>query len=53
MNSRPRVFITRQIMQEALDLIDEAAEMEVWPDEDPPSPDVLRGKSLHGRRHSH
>ncbi len=45
MNSRPRVFITRQIMQEALDLIDEAAEMEVWPDEDPPSPDVLRGKA--------
>ena len=45
MNSRPRVFITRQIMQEALDLIDEAAEMEVWPDEDPPSPDVLREKA--------
>lgn len=45
MNARPRVFITRQIMQEALDLIDQAADMEVWPDEEPPSPEVLRKKA--------
>ena len=45
MNNRPRVFITRQIMQEALDLIDESADMEVWPDENPPAPEVLRDKA--------
>ena len=45
MNNRPRVFITRQIMQEALDLIDESADMEVWPDENPPAPEVMREKA--------
>ena len=42
MNAKPRVFVTRRIMQEALDLIDRHADMEVWPDEEPPSPQVLR-----------
>lgn len=45
MNNRPRVFVTRQIMQEALDLIDTVAEMEVWPEEEPPSPETLRERS--------
>ena len=45
MNNRPRVFITRQIMQEALDLIDESADMEVWPDKNPPAPEVMREKA--------
>lgn len=44
MNAKPRVFVTRRIMQEALDLIDRHAEMEVWPDEEPPPPAVLREK---------
>ncbi len=44
MNAKPRVFVTRKIMQEALDLIDRHAEMEVWPEEEPPSPDILKGK---------
>ena len=45
MNNNPRVFVTRRIMQEALDLIDQSAQMEVWPDEEPPSPAVLREKA--------
>ena len=40
--ARPRVFVTRLIDQEALDTIDRETQMEVWPDEDPPSPQVLR-----------
>ena len=45
MSESPRVFVTRQIMQEALDLVDTVAEMEVWPDEEPPSPETLRERS--------
>ena len=41
---RPRVFLARVIDQEALDVIGAETEMEVWPDEFPPSADVLRGK---------
>ena len=44
-DNKPRVFITRRIMQEALDLIDQSAQMEVWPEEEPPSPAVLRQKA--------
>ena len=44
MNAKPRVFVTRRIMEEALDLIDRHADMEVWPDEEPPSPEILRKK---------
>ena len=43
-NVKPRVFVTRRIMQDALDLIDSYADMEVWPDEEPPPPQVLREK---------
>ena len=42
MNAKPRVFVTRRIMQEALDFIDQHSDMEVWPDVEPPSPEVLR-----------
>jgi glyoxylate reductase len=41
---KPRVFVTRQLLPEVLDLIAESAEMEVWPDEYPPTPEVLRQK---------
>lgn len=41
---KPKVFVTRQLLSEVLDLIAESADMEVWPDEYPPSPDVLRQK---------
>ena len=45
MAAKPRVFITRQIHREALDLIRAEADMEVWPDDSPPSPHVLRAKA--------
>ena len=42
---RPRVFITRSIAVEALELIEAVADIEVWPDELPPSYDVLKEKA--------
>ncbi|MCH7651649.1 MAG: HlyD family efflux transporter periplasmic adaptor subunit, partial [Nitrospinae bacterium] len=41
---RSRVFITRQIFPEAVELISGVAEAEVWPLEEPPSPGQLREK---------
>lgn len=41
---RPRVFITRQIFPEAVELISGVAEAEVWPLEQPPAPGQLREK---------
>ena len=43
-HSRPRVFVTRRIFPEAEELLSAAAETEVWPDDLPPSPEVLLGK---------
>ena len=40
----PRVFVTRQIFPEALELIGEAAQLEVWPEERPPTPQQLAEK---------
>lgn len=37
----PRAFVTRQIFPEALDLISQAAQLEVWPEETPPNPEQL------------
>ena len=45
MMSKPKVFITRQIHQEAIDLIGAEADIEVWPDESPPAPQFLRSKA--------
>jgi glyoxylate reductase len=39
-----RAFVTRQIFPEALELIAEAAQLDVWPGESPPSPQELAGK---------
>jgi glyoxylate reductase len=44
-STRPRVFITRQIAAEALDRIRPTVDIEVWPDELPPSYDILKGKA--------
>ena len=44
MSARPHVFVTRQLMPEALDLIAQHAEMEVWPEEAPPLPETFREK---------
>lgn len=38
---KPRVYVTRQIFPDALDIIEKAADMEVWPDDEPPSPEQL------------
>ena len=43
--SRPKVFVTRLIYQDALDRLAEETEMDVWPDEHPPPPQVLREKA--------
>jgi glyoxylate reductase len=42
--SKPKVFVTRKIAKEALDMIADVAGMEVWEDELPPPPDVLVNK---------
>ncbi len=39
---RPRVFVTRQPPGDAIDRLREHADVEVWADEEPPSPDDLR-----------
>ena len=43
--TKPKVFVTLNIFQEALDKIAEATEMEVWPDELPPSYEALLERS--------
>ena len=43
--TKPKVFITRKIFQEALDRIDHVADMEVWPDEFPPPYEILAEKT--------
>lgn len=45
MLDKPKVFVTRRITPEALDLIAAVAAMEVWPEEEPPSPAILREKA--------
>ena len=41
---RPRVFVTRQFFPEALEVLTDAADTEVWPDDEPPTPEQLLGK---------
>ena len=43
--TKPRVFITRVIAQEALDKLAQFTEMEVWPEEVPPPYEVLLEKA--------
>jgi len=43
--TKPRVFVTRIMAQEALDKIAEATEMELWPEELPPPYEVLLEKA--------
>lgn len=42
--TKPKVFVTRKIVQEALDMIAGVAEMEIWEGELPPPRDVLINK---------
>ena len=41
---KPTAFVTRRIFPEAIELIEQAAEVEVWPEEHPPSPEQLAEK---------
>jgi glyoxylate reductase len=41
---RPKVYITRQIPEEGLNIIKEVADMKIWEDEMPPSREVLLGE---------
>ncbi|MQF69029.1 D-glycerate dehydrogenase [SAR202 cluster bacterium AD-804-J14_MRT_500m] len=41
---KPKVFVARQVFQEALDMISVEADMEVWTDEMPPPREVLLEK---------
>ena len=41
---RPRVFVTRQFFPEALEVLTDAADTEVWPDDEPPTTEQLLGK---------
>ena len=40
----PKVFITRRIHPDALELIAAETDMDVWPDEYPPAPEMLKEK---------
>ena len=42
--AKPKVFVARKMAQEALDMIADATEMELWEDELPPPRDVLLKK---------
>ena len=42
--AKPKVFVARKMAQEALDMIAEATEMELWEDELPPPRNVLLNK---------
>ena len=44
MEARTRVYVTRRMLPEALELIAAEADLEVWPQEHPPSPQQLREK---------
>ena len=39
---KPRIYVSRQIFPDALDLIEKTAEIDLWPDDKPPSPEQLK-----------
>jgi glyoxylate reductase len=42
--ARPKVFVTRVIPDAGLEKVKQACDAEIWPDQLPPPPDVLRSK---------
>ena len=50
MNSK-RVLVTRRIFPEALELIGQHAQVELWPEDPPPAPEQLRELAAAGRVH--
>ncbi|MFC1935621.1 2-hydroxyacid dehydrogenase [Chloroflexota bacterium] len=45
--ARPRVFVTRRMPQEALDLLAAETELEVWPEEEHPPREMLLDRASH------
>ncbi len=43
--AQPRVFVTRRMPQEALDMLAAETDLEVWPDEERPSQEVLLSRA--------
>ena len=43
--TRPRAFITRTLLPEALAIVEQVADVDLWPDEWPPSADEMRRRS--------
>ena len=43
--SLPKVFVTRQILEPALNTLSKHADIELWPNDQPPTPDQLKDKS--------
>ena len=41
---KPRVFVTRKLPGPALEMLGRECEVEVWPEDSPPPPDILRDK---------
>jgi glyoxylate reductase len=41
---KPRVFVSRNMPSDTLELIAQSTDMEVWPDEGPPTPEQLKEK---------
>ena len=41
---RPRVFVTRRFFPEALEVLTDVADTEVWPDDEPPTTEQLLEK---------
>ena len=39
---KPRIYVSRQIFPDALDLIEKTAEIDLWPEDKPPSPEQLK-----------
>jgi glyoxylate reductase len=42
---RPRVFVSRRLVGEGVSRLQTEAEVELWPGDDPPPPDVLRAEA--------
>ncbi len=43
--ARPKAFITRTLLPDAVDIVRQVADVEIWPDESPPPPDELRRRA--------
>ena len=49
--SQPRAFVSRMMHPDAVALIGGETDMEVWPDDPPPTAEVLRAKLADAEAH--